>query len=113
MTADLKDFYLNTPMESYEYMQYPVSSIPAAIMEEYELEPLIHKGNVYVEIRKGMYGLPQAGKIASDRLTELLAPHGYAPVPYTPGLWTHTSGKVTFTLVVDDFGIKYTDKAAA
>jgi hypothetical protein len=30
-------------------------------MTEYKLLPLVHRDHVYVEIHKGMYGLPQAG----------------------------------------------------
>jgi hypothetical protein len=113
MTGDLKDFYLNTPMDTYEYMRIPVNIIPASIMDEYKLAPLIHRDFVYVEIRKGMYGLPQAGRIANDRLTAFLAPYGYGPVPITPGLWKHDSRDLTFSLVVDDFGVKYTKKEDA
>ena len=115
VTADLKDFYLETPMDKkdYAYMRIPVSVIPDSIMLEYDLAKLVHNGHVYVEIRKGMYGLPQAGRLANDRLVKFLAPHGYAPVPITPGLWTHTTRPLAFTLVVDDFGIKYVDKADA
>ena len=28
-------------------------------------------------------------------------------MPHTPGLWKHVSRPIAFTLVVDDFGIKY------
>jgi hypothetical protein len=90
MTTDLKDFNLGTPLAQYKYMQYmqiPVSVIPESIMAEYKLLPLRHHDHVYVEIRKGMYGLPQAGRIANDHLTDFLAPHGYTPMPITPGLW--------------------------
>lgn len=66
VTANLKDFYLGTPMERYEYICLPVHMIPDSIMELYELHNLVHHDHVYVEIRKGMYGLPQAGKIAND-----------------------------------------------
>jgi hypothetical protein len=79
-------------------------------MIEYDLAGLVHNGAVYCEIRKGMYGLPQAGRIANDRLTKFLEPHGYTPVAVTPGLWKHHTRDITFTLVVDDFGVKYTDK---
>jgi len=113
MTADLKDFYLETPMEVYEYMRIPVAIIPDEIMLQYHLAPLIHRDHVYVEIRKGMYGLPQAGKIANDRLISFLAPHGYSPVPITPGLWKHAQRDIVFSLVVDDFGVKYTNLADA
>jgi hypothetical protein len=81
MTGDLKDFYLNTPMDKYKYMRIPVSIIPDSIMTEYKLTPFID--HVYVEIRKGMYSLPQAGRIANDQLTKFLSPYGYQPVPIT------------------------------
>jgi hypothetical protein len=54
-----------------------------------------------------MPGLKQAGRIANDRLTLHLAKYGYRPVPRTPSLWTHDTRPVTFSLVVDDFGVKY------
>jgi hypothetical protein len=66
------------------------------------------------KVRRGMYGLPQAGRIANEQLlTKFLAPHGYAPVPITPGLWRHTTCDIAFTLVVNDFGVKYTKRADA
>lgn len=55
-----------------------------------------------------MYGLPQAGKLANDQLIARLAPHGYHPVPLTAGLWKDDHSDLIFTLVVDDFGVKYT-----
>jgi hypothetical protein len=76
-------------------------------MLAYKLAPISHNGYVYVRIEKGMYGLPQAGRLANDRLVKFLAPHGYRPVPITPGLWEHETRPTKFTLVVDDFGIKY------
>jgi hypothetical protein len=110
MTMDLSNFYLETPMDDYEYMRIPRWVIPETIMDEYNLSSLIINDYLYVEIRKGMYGLPQSGRIANDRLTKFLAPHGYAPVPITPGLWKHETRPLAFTLVVDDFGVKYTNQ---
>jgi hypothetical protein len=108
MTADLKDFYLGTPMERYEYMRVSIWLLPDAIIEQYNLKPLFHNGFVYVEIRKGMYGLPQAGRLANDQLIAKLAPTGYQPCPLTPGLWRHSTRDIVFSLVVDDFGVPYT-----
>jgi hypothetical protein len=68
---------------------------------------LFHNGFVYVEIRKGMYGLPQAGKLANDELVPHLAQHGYHQSKHIPGLFTHETRPTVFCLVVDDFGIKY------
>ena len=48
-------------------------------------------GNIYIEIRKEMYGLTQAGRLANDRLRKILAPHGYRPCRNTPGLWKHNN----------------------
>ena len=107
MTMDIKDFYLNTPMERYEYMRIPLKTIPDEIVRQYNLLPLVHNGSVLVEIRKGMYGLPQAGYLANVRLRKHLAKHGYHPTCHTPGLFTHATRPITFTLVVDDFGVKY------
>ena len=42
-----------------------------------------------------------------------MAPHGYFEVKHTPGLWKHISRPLQSTLVVDDFGIKYTRRKDA
>jgi hypothetical protein len=112
-TGDIKDYYLGTPLPGPEFMRIPLHMIPPEIMIAYDLEKLVHKGAVYVRIDKGMYGLPQAGKLANDQLQKFLAVDGYEPMPVTPGLWRHKTRDIQFCLVVDDFGIKYTDKADA
>jgi hypothetical protein len=56
---------------------------------------------------------PRLGASLYDQLVNHLAPHGYRPVPRTPGLWKHDTGPVTFCLVVDDFGVKYVRKQHA
>jgi hypothetical protein len=83
MTLDISDFYLNTPMERYKYMRIPLTAIPDCIMEEYQLEPLVHNGFIVVELRKGIYGLPHAGIHANIQLKEHLAQHDYHPVTHT------------------------------
>jgi hypothetical protein len=106
--ADVKNFYLETPMERFEYMRMPIRLIPPDFLDKYELHDKIYNGFLYMEIRKGMYGLPQAGILANQLLRKRLKPHGYFEVPNTPGLWKHKHRPTVFTLVVDDFGIKYT-----
>ena len=68
---------------------------------------------IYVEVRKGMFGLPQAGILANKLLKKRLAKHGYYECARTPGLWRHEWRPVTFVLVVDDFGVKYCGKEHA
>jgi hypothetical protein len=103
MTIDIKDFYLNTPMERFKYMCIPTKFIPPAISEQYNLTPLIHNEHVMVEIRKGMYGLRQAGILANQHLVaHLLHHHGYHTTPNKPGLFRHLTHPITFSLVFDD-----------
>ena len=68
------------------------------------------KGYVYVEIRRSIYGLPQDSKLANTVLKEHLAPYEYFEVAHTPGLWQNITRPIAFSLVVDDFGVKYIHK---
>jgi hypothetical protein len=65
MTLDISDFHLNNPMERYEYLHITLAANPTCSMEEYKLEPLIHNGFIAVELRQGIYGLPQAGTVVN------------------------------------------------
>ncbi len=113
MTLDVKNFYLNTPMERFKYVCIRIEDIPDEIVKEYNLKEKESNGHVYVEIRKGMYGLPQAGILAQQLLEKRLNTHGYSQSTAVPGLWTHKSRPISFTLVVDDFGVKYVGKEHA
>jgi len=57
-----------------------------------------------------VWGLPQAGILANKLLRKRLKPHGYYECINTPGLWQHATRPITFSLVVDDFGVKYVGK---
>jgi hypothetical protein len=65
---------------------------------------------VYIEIRKGMYGVKQAGLLSNQLLQTRLAHFWYYPARHTPGLWLHKTQHISFTLVVDDFAVKYVSK---
>ena len=60
-----------------------------------------------------MCRLKQAGIISNVELTKHLAKFGYHPVQHTPGLWKHNTRAKHFTLVVDNFVIKYASKQDA
>ena len=62
-------------MSTYRYMKIPLKYITEEIMSEYNLSAIASHDYVYVEIRKGMYGLKKAGIIAFQRLVKKLAPH--------------------------------------
>ena len=72
-------------------MKIPITQIPNEIIAEYNLQNKVHSDSaVYIEMQKGMYGLPQAGMLANKLLKCRLAKHGYYEVRRTPGYWHHT-----------------------
>ena len=107
LSCDLKEFFLFSFMTRPEYMRIPLRHIPADIIATYNLLPLVHKGFVYIKIKRGMYRLKQAAILASDQLKANLAPYGYYPDETSPGIWQHKTRRTRFCLCVDDFGVKY------
>ena len=65
---------------------------------------------ILCKINKGMYGLPHAGRFAYIKLIQHLQKHGYIRAGLTSGLFRHVTRNIIFSLVVDDFGIKYTNR---
>ena len=96
MCFDIANFYLKNPMDRYKYMKLPLEIIPEETIKQYNIRNLAHKGFVYMETRKGVYGLPQAGKIVNDKLKLHLAKFGYDPSPITPGLWRQQNPPFNF-----------------
>jgi hypothetical protein len=84
-----------------------LSSLPQETIGKYDSIELSRDGKVYIEIQKGMYGLPQAGILANKLLQRNLANDGYRPTTHTHDLWTHNTRPISFSLVVDDFGVTY------
>ncbi len=114
MTLDAKTFYLNMPMVRYEYVRIKLDDIPEKIIVEYELCKKVTKdGYFYVEIQKSMYGLLLAGILVQKLLEKQLNEHGYSQSKAVLGLWTRKTRPISFTLVVNDFGIKYIGKEHA
>lgn len=113
LTLDIEDYYLGTPLPRNEWLRIPVKFIPAWVLAKYNLEEYIFGGFILFCVTKGMYGLPQAGKLAQDRLCAHLAGFGYVQDTSVPCLFNHESNGITFTLVVDDFGVKYHSSVAA
>jgi hypothetical protein len=114
MTLDLKDFYLMTPIERYEYFHMKLKLFPQDIIDKYnKANKVDHNGNVHCEVRRGMYGLPQAGIIAQELFEEKLKAAGYTQSKFTPGYWKHEWRPISFTLVRDNFGVKYISKEHA
>ena len=110
-TADIGDFYLGSTLEQEEYMWLSRDQVPTDIITQYGDRIRWCEDKTMVRIVKGIYGLPQAGRLAHEKLCRLLKKHDYHVCPNTPCLFAHATNGVMFTLVVDDFAIKYGDKA--
>jgi hypothetical protein len=110
MMMDIKTYYIGTPLPRFEYMKMVLSRFPEEIIQRYNLNALSVDGWFYIEIRKGMYGLKQGGILGNQLLQTRLAQFGYSSARHTLGLWLHNNRPVSFTLVVDDFAVKYVGK---
>jgi hypothetical protein len=113
MCLDIGNFYLTAALEYYKYMWIPLTLFPIYIIEQYDLKKHTLNGCVHLEMRRAVWGLPQTGMLANKRLRQKLAPFGYYECLNTLGLWYHISRPISFTLIVDDFCIKYVGKEHA
>lgn len=114
MTADIKQIYLMTSLKIWEYIKLLLRDIPAEGIKECNMMQKSTKdGSVYVQVRRGMYGLPQAGLLAQEQLIESLGEHGYYHIKMVTDIWHHQAWPITFTLLVDDFGVKCTHETHA
>ncbi len=86
---------------------------PQDVINLYNLSNTVDiNGNVHCKVRRGMDGLPQpqAGIIAQELFEQCLLKAGYTQSKITPGYWKHEWRPISFTLVVDDFVVKYIGK---
>ena len=106
-TLDLTDHYLGSVLSSTEPIKIYVATFPVTLLDRLGLTPFIKtdpKGRPYIlfDIFKTMCGLP----LSQLQLISLLYESGYHQTS-TPMLFRHATRDITFCLVVDDFGVKY------
>ena len=89
MTMDISNFYLMAPLDRYEYVRLQLDDFPEDVIKQYNLRDKARNGAVYVECRRCVYGLPQAGILANKYLEKRLNEYGYYQSQFTNGLWTH------------------------
>ena len=91
-----------------------LTDFPQEIIDEYNLDDIINPNSwIYMEIWKALPGLCQSGALVAKKIAADLKPYGYYKVPKTKGLWKHETPPISFTLVVNDFGISYVDRKDA
>ena len=87
VTFDIRNYYLQTPLDCPKYVCIKLSDITLKFVDEYNLKDFVNaNGWVYFEIKNGVYGLPQSGVLAQALLKKCLKLHDYYQCPITPGL---------------------------
>ena len=90
VTANISNFYLKTPQKQPKYVFIILCNVPNEIIKEYKLSEKVGEDRyIYIEFRKWMYGLPQAGILTQKLLSERLGQHGYILSRIMLGLWSH------------------------
>jgi hypothetical protein len=113
MCLYIKNFYLTAPLGRFEYMKMPLELFPEWIKIQYDLEKYALNRFVYLEMWQAVWGLLQAGILEIKLLRCHLLPHSYYKCNNTPSLWKNQTCPIAFTLVVDNFGVKYVGKKHA
>ena len=54
-------------MDRHKLLHMPINLIPQRFIDDYDLLPKVQNGYIYMRIIKGMYGLPQAGMLVTEK----------------------------------------------
>jgi hypothetical protein len=109
-TIDFIDYYLGALLPSPESVRIDVSSISIPTFKKLGLLPFLHHSHgkpvIFCDALKTVPGLPQSGLLSQLRLVALLTQHWFSKTS-TPILFRHHTHSTAFTLVVDDFLVRY------
>ena len=106
VTIDLKDYYLGCSLHRPEYLLIPIKHMTATTIADFSLHPYVSENKILFEVNGSMYGHPAAGRIAQTEFKALVKAHDYYEHPDVPCLFLHRTRPTSFTLIVDDLGIK-------
>ena len=70
-------------MDRYEYTIMKLTDFNKHVQQQYILQAHAKNGYFYLEIRRSIHGLSQAGKLVNTYLRDKLRPHGYYEVSHT------------------------------
>ncbi len=109
-TIDIVDYYLGALLPSPESARIDVSSISLPTLTKLGLLPYLRHSHgkpfLFCDVLKPDPGIPQSGLLSQLHLVALLTQHGFSETS-TPMLFRHHTHSTAFTLVVDDFLVRY------
>ena len=95
--TDIKNMYLETPLDQYEFMKMPITLFPADI--NYKLKSKALNGYwlcLHGNLKGHVWTATSSGYTCNKPLKERLARHGFFEQPHTPSLWKHVSHPTWF-----------------
>ena len=78
-------------MDEYEYMWIPRWIYPQYSIDEKQIEHIFINNRIFVQIRKGLYGLPQSGRLAYIELIKQFQLHGCTRAGFTSFIFKHAT----------------------
>ncbi len=109
-TIDIVDYYLGALLPSPESVRIDVSSILLPTLTKLSLVPFLPHSQdklfLFCYVLETVPDLPQSGLLSQLCLIALLSQHGFSEISI-PTLFHHHTHSTPFTLVVDDFLVRY------
>jgi hypothetical protein len=84
MCLDINFLNLLAALDRYEYMRIPIGLFPLWIINQCDLMRKVYNGHIYMEMRRAVWGLPQAGILANKLLQKDLRPMDILNTSETP-----------------------------
>ena len=99
---------LESKLSKSRCVRFKLSQIPEAAQVQCGLLSSVDdRGCVCARIDEAWHGLKEAGRIAGDDIRDHLAAFGCTESEFSPEPLTHDTRPASFTLVVDDLGVKW------
>ena len=111
-TLDAKMMHSESLLKDPQCMRFKLSQIPEDFQKQCNLHALVDThGCVHARIDGALCGLAEAGRIANQDVADHLAKFGCHECKFTPGLFTHETRPIQFSLTVDDFAVKWINRS--
>ena len=110
-TADITDFFLCSTMQTYQYICIHHLYVPAEVLVEYNLTPYyLNTKSLWIFWNPKRQVWTQRSCHIGLWVIERKLGKIFLPFKHTPGMWRHNTHLITFTLSINDLGVKYFSK---
>jgi hypothetical protein len=111
LVIDIKNFYLNTPLGRFEYIVINLPSLPQENRKVRSDRTITGRKSIHRNSERHVR--ITTGRQPRQRIVTAQSSQGWLPAQHTHGRWTHVTRTISFSLVVDDFGVKYVGREHA